>query len=148
MNKNKTINWWKYIKPYLPYFILGPLCMIIEVIGEILMPRLLAYIINLGIDGNTEKVPGIILWLYEKIGNSAYFIVAIAVGMILTALLMMIGGVGGAYFGGKTTNFVQSGLTDSWKLKSETLEHKNKKWRLWEDTALLYVWEQTRLQKR
>ena len=36
----------KYIKPYLPYFILGPLCMIIEVIGEVIMPKLLATIIN------------------------------------------------------------------------------------------------------
>ncbi len=115
-NKNKTINWWKYIKPYLPYFILGPLCMIIEVVGEILMPRLLAYIINLGIDGNTEKVPNMILWLYDKIGNSAYFIVAIAVGMILTAILMMIGGVGGAYFGGKASvNFAADLRADLYK---------------------------------
>ena len=115
-NKNKTINWWKYIKPYLPYFILGPLCMIIEVVGEILMPRLLAYIINLGIDGNTERVPSVILWFYDKIGNSAYFIVAIAVGMILTAILMMIGGVGGAYFGGKASvNFAADLRADLYK---------------------------------
>lgn len=116
MKKNKTINWWKYIKPYLPYFILGPLCMIIEVVGEILMPRLLAYIIDLGIDGKTEKVPGIILWLYDKIGSNAYFIVAIAVGMILTAILMMIGGVGGAYFGGKASvNFATDLRADLYK---------------------------------
>lgn len=115
-NKNKTINWWKYIKPYLPYFILGPLCMIIEVVGEILMPRLLAYIINLGIDGNTDRVPSVILWFYDKIGNSAYFIVAIAVGMILTAILMMIGGVGGAYFGGKASvNFAADLRADLYK---------------------------------
>ena len=103
MKKSKTINWWKYIKPYLPYFILGPLCMVIEVIGEILMPRLLAYIINLGIKGNTEEMPKIILWLYEKIGDNAFFIAAIAAGMVMTAILMMIGGVGGAYFGGKAS---------------------------------------------
>lgn len=116
MKKNKTINWWKYIKPYLPYFILGPLCMIIEVVGEILMPRLLAYIIDLGIDGKAEKVPGIILWLYDKIGSNAYFIVAIAVGMILTAILMMIGGVGGAYFGGKASvNFAADLRADLYK---------------------------------
>ena len=116
MKKNKTINWWKYIKPYLPYFILGPLCMIIEVVGEILMPRLFAYIIDLGIDGKTEKVPGIILWLYDKIGSNAYFIVAIAVGMILTAILMMIGGVGGAYFGGKASvNFATDLRADLYK---------------------------------
>ena len=117
MRKNsKTINWWKYIKPYFPYFILGPLCMIIEVVGEILMPRLLAYIINLGIDGKTENMPGVILWLYDKIGNNAFFIVAIAVGMILTAILMMIGGVGGAYFGGKASvNFAADLRADIYK---------------------------------
>lgn len=103
MKKSKTINWWKYIKPYLPYFILGPLCMIVEVIGEILMPRLLAYIINLGINGDTKDMPKIILWLYEKIGDNAFFIAAIAAGMVMTAILMMIGGIGGAYFGGKAS---------------------------------------------
>ena len=33
-------RWYKYIKPYLSAFILGPLCMIIEVIGEVVMPKL------------------------------------------------------------------------------------------------------------
>ena len=116
MNKTKTINWWKYIKPYFPYFILGPLCMIVEVLGEILMPRLLAYIINLGIDGVTDDMPGVILWLYDKIGNNTFFIVAIAVGMIVTAILMMIGGVGGAYFGGKASvNFATDLRADIYK---------------------------------
>ena len=113
---SKTINWWKYIKPYLPFFILGPLCMIIEVIGEILMPRLLSYIINLGIDGVTDDMPGIIIWLYDRIGNNAFFIVAIATGMILTAILMMLGGVGGAYFGGKASvNFSADLRADIYK---------------------------------
>ena len=116
MKNSKTINWWKYIKPYLPYFILGPLCMIVEVIGEILMPRLLAYIINLGIDGVTDEMPSSILWLYNKIGNNAFFIVAIAVGMILTAILMMLGGIGGAYFGGKASvNFAADLRADIYK---------------------------------
>ncbi len=116
MRKNKTINWWKYIKPYLPYFILGPLCMIIEVIGEVLMPRFLAYIIDLGIDGKTENVPGIIMWLHDRIGDDAYFIVAIAAGMIMTAILMMLGGVGGAYFGGKASvNFAADLRADLYK---------------------------------
>ena len=39
-------RWLKYVKPYKKYFILGPLCMIIEVIGEVLMPKFLAGIIN------------------------------------------------------------------------------------------------------
>ena len=41
-------RWFKYVKPYLPFFILGPLCMIVEVIGEVLMPKLLSVVINGG----------------------------------------------------------------------------------------------------
>ena len=40
-------RWMKYVKPYWSFFLLGPLCMIVEVIGEVLMPRYLARIINL-----------------------------------------------------------------------------------------------------
>ena len=40
------MKWGKYIKPYLPYFIIGPLCMIVEVIGEVVMPKLLSVVIN------------------------------------------------------------------------------------------------------
>ena len=98
-------RWYKYIKPYLPYFILGPLCMIVEVIGEVLMPKLLAFIIDFGVDGveGKEDVPKALLWLFDKLGGNAGFIIAIAVGMILTAVLMMIGGVGGAWFGAKAS---------------------------------------------
>lgn len=79
-------RWWKYIKPYLPFFIVGPLCMIVEVIGEILMPALLAQIIDNGIVN----------------GNTGY-VAAMAGLMILVAVLMMAGGVGGAYFGAKAS---------------------------------------------
>ena len=41
----------KYIKPYKAWFILGPLCMIVEVIGEVIMPMLLARVINAGNTG-------------------------------------------------------------------------------------------------
>ena len=80
-------RWFKYIKPYIPYFILGPLCMIIEVVGEMMMPTFLASIIN----GGTEST----LTIAKSIGISGL--------MILTALVMMAGGVGGAYFGGKAS---------------------------------------------
>ncbi len=80
-------RWYKYIKPYLPFFIIGPLCMIIEVIGEVVMPKLLAVVIN-GANGGTLTVP------------SALGVMGL---MILTALLMMGGGVGGAYFGSKAS---------------------------------------------
>ncbi len=97
-------RWFPYIKPYLPYFILGPLCMIVEVLGEVMMPKLLSYIIDFGVYSGEAKteVPGVILALYKLCGNNG-FIAAIMAGMILTAILMMIGGVGGAYFGAKAS---------------------------------------------
>ena len=42
-------RWLKYVKPYLRYFICGPILMIVEVVGEILMPIFFANIINNGV---------------------------------------------------------------------------------------------------
>ncbi len=89
-------RWFKYIKPYLPYFILGPLCMIIEVIGEVLMPKFLAIVIN-GAEGGTLTVG-------SSIGTAGL--------MILTAVIMMVGGVGGAYFGAKASVNFAADLRD------------------------------------
>ena len=78
------MKWSKYVKPYWKYFVLGPLCMIVEVLGEIIMPKLYSQILNVGVETH----------------NVGYIVVT-ALLMILTALLMMGGGVGGAYFGAK-----------------------------------------------
>ncbi len=78
-------NWFKYIKPYLPFFILGPICMVVEVIGEVVMPIFLETFINRGNNGTLTVKASLLMML----------------GMIATALLMMIGGVGGSYFGAK-----------------------------------------------
>ena len=81
----KTMKrYWKYIKPYLPAFIIGPLMMIVEVIGEVVLPKLMANIINVGVTN-----------------GSVGYITGTGALMILVALLMMAGGVGGAYFGAK-----------------------------------------------
>ena len=80
-------RWFKYIKPYLSSFILGPTGMIIEVIGEMLMPILLGFLIDNAND-KTLTVPMSIM---------------IAGGMVLVVLLMMAGGVAGAYFGSKAS---------------------------------------------
>lgn len=77
-------RYWKYVKPYLPAFIIGPLMMIVEVIGEVVLPKLMANIINVGVTN-----------------GSAGYITGTGALMILVALLMMAGGVGGAYFGAK-----------------------------------------------
>lgn len=85
-------RWMKYVKPYKAYFIIGPLCMIVEVIGEVLMPKLLSIIINGGTA--TENSPATL-----TVGGS----IGISLLMILTAVIMMAGGVGGSYFGAKAS---------------------------------------------
>ena len=79
-------RWLKYVKPYWVYFLVGPLCMIVEVLGEIFIPDLFSKMI----DGGIMK-------------NSYGFVIMICVLMIVTALLMLAGGVGGSYFGAKAS---------------------------------------------
>ena len=42
-------RYWKYIRPYIQYYILGPCFMMMEVVGDVLLPYMLAKIINQGI---------------------------------------------------------------------------------------------------
>lgn len=78
-------RWFKYVSPYKKYFILGPLCMIVEVIGEVLMPKYLSMIIN------------------NAASNTPVYSIGVTILMILTAVIMMLGGVGGSYFGAKAS---------------------------------------------
>lgn len=80
-------KWFKYVRPYLLYFILGPIGIIMEVVGEVIMPRLLAIVINNANAGTLTT------------GTS----MGVMGLMILTALLMMFGGVAGSYFGTKAS---------------------------------------------
>lgn len=84
----KNISYRKYVKPYISAFIIGPILMIVEVIGEVVMPRLLACIIDDGING----------------GRGTGYILGIGAVMVVTALLMMTGGVGGAYYAIKASS--------------------------------------------
>ena len=77
----------KYIKPYKTWFILGPLCMLVEVVGEVLMPMMLAGVINAGNAGT--------LTVGSSIGTAGL--------MILIAVFMMAGGIGGCYFSSKAS---------------------------------------------
>ena len=88
-------RWFKYVKPYLPYFILGPICMIIEVIGEMLMPKFLGNVID------------------NAVANGWGYAVFQSLLMVLIALLMMASGIGGAYFAIKASvNFAADLRTD------------------------------------
>ena len=78
------LRWFKYVKPYLPWFIIGPLCMIVEVIGEVVMPKLLAYIIDFSVTHEMTDPPAWLSWLYGVLGQSfddpdAPLVVALAV---------------------------------------------------------------------
>lgn len=77
-------RYYKYVKPYLPYFIIGPIMMIVEVVGEVVLPRFMANIINIG--AANRDIP---------------YIIGMGIMMAVTAVLMMIGGIGGAYFASK-----------------------------------------------
>lgn len=79
-------RYWKYIKPYLGSFILAPLLMVTEVFGEVTLPKLMSLIINHGV---AEK-------------NVSY-ILSIGGVMAAVAVLMAVGGIGGAYFAAKAS---------------------------------------------
>ncbi len=89
MKQNNVIKrYWKYIKPYLPAFIIGPILMIVEVIGEVVMPLLLSKVIDYGVSG----------------GRGTSYIITMGITMVITAFLMMAGGVGGAWFAIKASS--------------------------------------------
>lgn len=77
----------KYVKPYVSAFILGPVFMIVEVLGEVILPKLMSIIINLGCGAEQGVEP-----------RGSTFIILIGVTMLATAGIMMLGGVLGAYF--------------------------------------------------
>ena len=77
----------KYLKPYIGSVIAGPLLMLVEVVGEVILPYLMALIIDEGI----------------KREQSSSYVITIGVIMLVTVLLMMAGGIGGAYFAVKTS---------------------------------------------
>ncbi|WP_026890165.1 ABC transporter ATP-binding protein [Lacrimispora aerotolerans] len=79
-------KYWKYIKPYLAAFILAPILMLTEVLGEIILPKLTSMIINNGVAG-------------RDIG----YIMRAGGIMIGIAAVMALGGIGGAYFSAKAS---------------------------------------------
>ncbi len=75
-------RYFKYIKPHLVFFIIGPIMMLTEVAGDVIMPRLMSLIINEGV----------------KELRSMPYIIEMGIKMIALALVMMAGGVIGNYF--------------------------------------------------
>ena len=100
--------YYKYIKPYLLYFIIGPILMITEVVGEVLMPRLMANIINIGVPA-------------DNIG----YIVQMGLLMVGVAIMMMCGGVGGNYFAAKASVSFAADLREDLYKKVQTFSFAN-----------------------
>ncbi len=78
-------RYFKYIKPHLLFFIIGPIMMLTEVAGDVIMPKLMSLIINEGV----------------KELKSMEYIITIGISMVVLAVVMMIGGVVGNYFAAK-----------------------------------------------
>ncbi len=98
----------KYVRPYLYAFILGPILMITEVAGEVLMPSLMADIINVG-----------------ALNHDVGYIVGKGLSMIGVALIMMIGGIGGAWFASKAAVSFSADLRKDLFRKIQTFSFAN-----------------------
>ncbi len=102
-------RYWKYAKPYLSAFITGPILMIVEVIGAVVMPVLLSNIIDKGVIG----------------GRGTAYIVSMGLLMTVIALIMMAGGVGGAYFAIKASSGFSNDLRKDLFRKIQKFSFKN-----------------------
>lgn len=102
-------RYWKYVKPYRSAFIIGPIMMIVEVIGEVVMPLLLSKIIDYGVSG----------------GRGISYIITTGITMVITALCMMAGGVGGAYFAVKASSGFANDLRKDLFNKIQTFSFTN-----------------------
>ena len=97
-----------YILPYKSAFILEPLMMVTEVLGEILLPKFMSMIINHGV---AQKDGGYIL----KMG----------LVMAITSFLMAAGGILGAYFAAKASISFTSDLRRDLFARVQQFSFKN-----------------------
>lgn len=104
--------YWKYIKPYLPYFILGPLLMLSEVAGEIVLPKLMGTMIDYGIGA-------------ESAGLGIGFIISRALIMFGCIALMIIGGIGGHFFSIRASVYFSADLRKGVFEKVQSFSFKN-----------------------
>jgi len=98
----------KYVKPYLSAFIIGPLLMLTEVLGEIMLPKLMSLIINNGVADRNYK-----------------YIIGIGILMVFATFIMAIGGIGGAYFSSKASICFTSDLRNDIFTKVQGFSFQN-----------------------
>ena len=104
--KKKRISYWKYIKPNLIFFILGPILMLTEVAGEVIMPRLMSSSLKYGVAAGEYGV----VEAFGREWSGISYIILIGVCMLAVALLMLIGGVGGSYCATRASTGFAAGL--------------------------------------
>lgn len=102
-------RYFKYIKPHLVFFIIGPLMMLTEVAGDVLMPKLMSLIVNEGV----------------KEFKDMSYIIRTGLMMVGLAVVMMIGGVVGNFFAAKGAISFGSDLRNDVFKKVQTLSFKN-----------------------
>lgn len=87
------MKFWKYIKPDLAYFILGPLFMLTEVAGEVVLPYLMASSLEYGVawqeNGSIE--------LFGKTWSGYPYVFLMGGLMLAISVLMLVGGMIGSY---------------------------------------------------
>ncbi len=102
-------KYFKYIKPHIVFFIVGPIMMLTEVAGDVIMPKLMSLIVNEGI----------------KQYRDMSYIIQTGLMMVALAVVMMIGGVVGNYFAAKGAISFGADLRADVFKKVQTLSFKN-----------------------
>ena len=85
-DKNNMKKYLKYAKPYIVFFIVGPIMMLTEVFGEIWIPKLMSMIIDNGVAQRDIS-----------------YILKVGLVMLGACLIMVIGGTLGAFFSVKAS---------------------------------------------
>ncbi len=98
----------KYITPYLSAFVIGPLMMLTEVAGEVMLPKFMSMIINNGVADRNLAYIG-------KMGAL----------MVLTVLFMAVGGILGAYFSAKASISLTSDMRNDLFRKVQQFSFEN-----------------------
>ena len=98
----------KYVKKYVLYFIIAPLFMLTEVVGEVWLPKLVSLMINNGI-----------------VNENISYIISMGLTMVGVALIMMCGGVFGNFFATKAAVSFATDLRSDVFAKIQRFSFKN-----------------------
>lgn len=86
-------NLLKYLKPYLKWAIMAPICMLVEVSSELIVPQIMSDIVDIGMAN-----------------NDIHFIITRGILIVFIAILGFCGGVSCAYFASKTAMYFGTDL--------------------------------------